>query len=372
MSVRLREPIVPAAQSSGRISSLDGLRALSIAVVVLGHYYLVDSGGVAALGVYLFFAISGFLIVRLMYAELARRGSIRLRAFYARRFWRLYPVLALYVAAAVVTSAAFDIATPAIEVASVFFYFNNYLANVLSLSGQEMVLPIGVFWSLAIEEHFYIFAPLVFLLTRGRPKPMLIFAAVAIVGPLLLRIAYVTLWPEIVDKLVTYKSSETRFDSIAVGVLLAVLCEMAGGQRVISRLASWPAALLTGAVVLACLLIKDQWFRETFRFTALSLGSAVLLSFVVFGNSPLLQRLANAPPVIWLGRISYSLYVWHIFVLFVAEQAGLGDTGVVLTTAKLFIALSLATLSYRLVETPVLDWARGRMGQEKPAAVVSQ
>lgn len=348
---RLTQEEIPA--SSGRIPGLDGLRALSIMIVLLGHFFLPNTGGVAALGVYVFFAISGFLITRLLFLEKKRKGGVSAKNFYIRRVLRLYPVLLFYLAFisgfAFLVGAQNDIS----EILAVLFYYVNYLLNFKELLGQEPTMQIGVLWSLAIEEHFYLIAPLFFIAVRGRLRPLLWFSAIACVAPLLLRILYVSVWPEIIGKLVTYRSSETRFDSIAVGVLLAVLCESAAREKIIRVLSSRTAFALAGLTVLGCVLVKDPLFKETIRFSLISLSCVPLICGIVFGERMgLFQKAANAPWVVWVGKLSYSLYIWHGFVVFFAKSLGIPETFPGFGLLGLALTFAFAALSYSFVETP--------------------
>ena len=345
----------------GRVPGLDGLRALSIAIVVAGHFFLSrHGGGFAAVGVYIFFVISGFIITRLMFLELKQHGSLRVGAFYRRRAIRLLPALVLYMLVMVLLATLFGAPAPLGEIGSVFFYYSNYLMTWDALHGTEHALPIGAFWSLSVEEHFYLLAPLVFVAVRGSVKSMLIFAVSACLVPLLIRMAYVACWPDIVDHLVTYRNSETRFDSIAFGVLLAVLCESRLREDTVRVLSSWAAALAGLVLIGASLMVGDTIFKETIRFSLLSLGCVPLVCAVVFGNRMgLVQRLANAPVVVWIGRLSYSIYVWHLGIAYVADHLGLARLGHGrLALLDLAASLVAALISYVAVEQPSIAASR--------------
>ena len=357
----------------GRVPGLDGLRALSIAIVVAGHFFLTrHGGGFAAVGVYLFFVISGFIITRLMFLELGQNGSLSVPAFYRRRAFRLLPGLIVYMTAMVILATLFGAPAPLVEIGSVFFYYSNYLMSWNALHGTQHALPIGAFWSLSVEEHFYVLAPLVFVAVRGRVKPMLIFAMAACLVPLAIRAAYVLCWPDIVDRLVTYRNSETRFDSIAFGVLLAVLCESRARVQTVRILSSGAAALAGLVLIGASLVVEDSIFRETIRFSLLSLGCVPLLCATVFGEGlgPL-QRLANAPIVVWIGRLSYSIYVWHLGIAYVVDHLGLARWGHArVALLDLGASLAVAALSYVAIEQPCIAVSRsgsGRVHRRIPA-----
>jgi peptidoglycan/LPS O-acetylase OafA/YrhL len=351
--------------TGGRVPGLDGLRAISILTVMCGHFFLGDRGGFAALGVYIFFVISGFLITRLMFAELSKTGRMNIANFYKRRILRLFPVLLVFMFAVSLVQIYKGGNIPISELGSVFLYYTNYLETYNSFTGHSLVLPIGAFWSLSVEEHFYLIMPLFFVIVGGRTKPMAWFAVLACVVPLIVRCAYVAVWPQIMYQLVTYRNSETRLDSIAFGVLVAVLCETRFGETVIRLLSSrW--ALMAGCALVASVFLPGQIFRETVRFSLISAGFVPLLCATVFGNDVRpLQFAMNTPVATWIGKLSYSLYIWHQGVHFFLELFKLPEmSGTETGLVRLFASFVCASASYYLVELPTLRWGRSvlRMG----------
>lgn len=340
--------------SPGRIPGLDGLRAFSIMIVISGHFLLKDEGGFAALGVYIFFAISGFLITRLLFLEKKKSGRADLLQFYVRRVLRLYPVLIVYIVVVSIVDHSRGIPTPPLEILSVFFYFVNYLITWNTIHGQALSMPIGVLWSLSVEEHFYLIMPLFFVAVSGRLRPMLYFSIAALVLPLVIRCSYLAIWPEIAHKLITYRNSETRFDSIAVGMLLAVICECKIGRRIVPLLASRPAFVIC-ILLFVTAAIPGSMFRETFRFTTLSIASGILLVAIVFSEDlPALQKIVNLPAIVWVGRISYSLYIWHGCLVFFLQPYANSLSPISYKLSLFVIVFGISSLSYYFVEQPAL------------------
>src|SRR5882672_5727931 len=139
------------------ISYLDGLRGYAILFVLLGHFYVVKLT-FAQLGVTLFFFISGFLITKLLIAEYGKHQTIILKAFYLRRFFRLYPALIFMVVAycVVVVSSGYTIITQDI-LSGLFYYTNYYLVYVKPAFPDPKYLFVSpILWSLSVEEHFYL------------------------------------------------------------------------------------------------------------------------------------------------------------------------------------------------------------------------
>jgi len=348
-----------------RVPSLDGLRAVSILLVMLSHY--VDSrlfpGG---LGVLVFFVVSGFLIARLMLAEAKATGRVGFRNFYLRRFFRLYPVIIVYTAAVVLFCAVFRRPLDWYEPASALLYFANYLYAWSSTAGHAGAtqMPFGIFWSLSIEEHFYLFFPVLFAFVRGRALVACLTAVCA--ACLALRIALAHLHPELLGTHVFYYS-DLRLDSIAFGVLLAVFCETSQDRRLVAALESPAAVAMALAAIFLCLVIRNDWFRETLRYTILAASVAALLAAVVFSpRYRIAQTVLNWPFVRWIGVLSYSLYVWHTFLpglLHTLAPKLPRDAG---PPAAFALSLGVACLSYYGIERPAAA-LRHRFGSRTAA-----
>lgn len=358
----------PISATKGHIQGLNGLRCLSIMIVIVGHFFLGEYSGISSLGVYIFFVISGFLITRLLLAEAKETGDVKIGAFYYRRFLRLFPVLIVYMLVVVIFARMHAIPTPPIEIASVFLYFVNYLKSYYELAGTQHVLPIGVLWSLSVEEHFYLIAPLFIAFVRASPGKVLAFSVAMIVLPLAIRIGYVIAWPDWSNTNRIYMASETRFDSIAYGVFLAALCELRPDGR-LRRAISSPYALMTGVALLALsTVIRDDFFRDTLRYSMRSIGALLIVAPLVFSSRlGWLQDIANSAPADWVGRLSYSLYIWHGAAWFFLSNVGMTKT-VLTSFAELGVTFILAVASYYLIEMPVLRW-RNRVSIRRKDAV---
>jgi peptidoglycan/LPS O-acetylase OafA/YrhL len=296
----------------GHVPSLDGLRAVSVALVVFGHLvndHLFPGG----LGVLIFFVISGFLITRLMIIEFRKAGTVNLRKFYERRMLRLYPAVATFAVVAsigylIFARSKFNVWEPL----SALFYFANYFYNIRELYGPPTTMPFSQFWSLSIEEHYYAFFPIILLWSRAAPKRLIVVALIACASSLLLRLGYAIAWPDLLDKHLAYSHTETRIDSIAAGVLIAAAAETIRGREILRWLTS-PIPVVTAALTtLFCLLFRDPFFRETIRYTLLNAATATIICAVVFSDRYRPANwLLNSALFVWIGELSYSLYVWH-------------------------------------------------------------
>lgn len=369
--LHLREPEWAAAP--GRVPSLDGLRGVSIALVLLGHILLpAPFLGISALGLKLCFFLSGFLITRLLLAEWKARGAISLAGFYQRRMLRLYPVIGVYLGVVTAVTLAKGLPVAPIELAAVFFYFVNYLGIHHLHSGGTMSLPIEMLWSLSVEEHFYLIAPLALVLLRARPQAVLALAAGVCGLSLALRLIHAQLDPGIVDTLELYWRSETRFDSIAYGVALAALPEWPAGRAALRRLATPGAFALGLLLLLGTYAVRDPAFQNTWRFTIQGLALMPVVASLVFVRTVApAQALLNRQPLVWLGQLSYSLYVWHGGITLLFGRWLDAVPPAVMPTLKLGLAFALACASYYAVERPVLRWRDRRVRRRRAAPGLS-
>lgn len=342
------------------VPSLDGLRAASITIVLAGHMILPAAlVGVSALGLTIFFFISGFLITRLMFAELRETGGLSLPNFFIRRVLRLYPVLVVYMLCVIVVMIAKGQRPPPIEALSVSFYFYNFLLAHNELLNIDTIMPIGVLWSLSVEEQFYLFAPVTLVFLRFSPISMLRVALAVCVASLTLRYLYVVLWPGIENTLWIYRHSETRADSIAFGVVLATLCEWEGGRRLIKALSTRPAFATSVLVLLATYAVRDNYFQNTIRFTIQSVALVPIVCGVVFAQPfPWINRGLNLASVRWVGRLSYSLYIWHGGTTFFFGSIFSRMPAPLAVIVDLVVTFLMAVASYYIVERPALRWRR--------------
>jgi len=325
-------------QAMKYIPILDGLRAVAILIVLVSH--VVTPWVPGGFGVTLFFFISGFIITRMMLAE--PHNGVAMAQFYVRRMFRLYPALLLLLLTACGLALWMGSAIPRSDVLAVLLYFANYHEfHPLPAANSPLVIT----WSLAVEEHFYMVYPALMMLAGRRLLNVLL---VVIVLTLAWR-GYLVFELN-VDHYRTYLSTDTRIDSIAWGCLLAVLAGSKGGG--LERLRKMPLFYLGGALVLATFVIRSEAFRETLRYSLQGLGLfMVLCELVVFQTGPnLVRQFLESPPMRWIGRISYSLYLFHFLILTTFDN--LGWTSPWARVAVLTMSFVVAELSCRLVETP--------------------
>jgi peptidoglycan/LPS O-acetylase OafA/YrhL len=314
-----------------RIPSLDGLRAIAISLVVVGH--MAHSGHAplffsqyANLGVRIFFVISGYLITTILLVEHSRTATISLRDFYIRRAYRIFPAAMCFILAAVLF---YWHALRWYDIGAALFYLVNF----------DLARPwiIGHLWSLSIEEQFYFLWPSV--LRKWYRHRMLILWVVILAAPIFRTVCFFFKAAE-----GGYGNLLTVGDNLATGCLVALL-----GPRLPDI--PWKAVvLMLAAVVLFPLYAAYTPLRTAFMLFILS----PILHFSIGGilvhvvQHP--YRLLNLAPVVWLGNISYSLYLWQQPFFDPSSSSRYGVLG----------AVALACASYYLIEKPMLR-ARDRV-----------
>jgi peptidoglycan/LPS O-acetylase OafA/YrhL len=337
------------------IPSLDGIRALSFLLVFVSHCGLEDvvPGG---LGVTAFFFLSGYLITTLMRTEYERNGRVSLKHFWLRRSLRILPPFYLVLAFAYALpalSGSFSVATAQALLAQTLHVTNFYIINH-GYTGFPEHTGTGVYWSLAIEEHFYLVFPFLYIYLRRyglSPARQATVLALLCAAALVWRLTLVLGFDAPSTR--TYMGSDTRLDSILFGALLAiganpVLDARRGDENVWARLLV-PVAL---AVLLASLLIRQEAFRETARYTLQGLAFLILFSAAIrFPQWPIFEWL-NSRPLVFIGTLSYSLYLVHLCVLFIVHDLLHVDSLLLRGVLSLAISLAVSWLIYKFVEKP--------------------
>lgn len=355
------EPISPKANSS-YIPCFDGLRCLSIVLVMISHLYEFPSETWARsipgrFGVTVFFFISGTLITRLLMAEYEKRGKIALSAFYIRRFIRLSPGLLAMVA---ITGAIFSLMgreVPLADACASLFYYQNYYWYFCDVTNRTAAMDIwGPTWSLAIEEHFYLMFPTLLLLIGPAKSRAISILAILCVIPVFLRIFYWQVLPS--PEVYVRVATECRLDAILTGCVLAVLAHhvsMDSLKRYIGY--SWQfwgcLVLLVGA-----LLIRQPLFKDVLRNSIEQILLLVMIFQLIYtSNHQWVKQLLELPVMRYVGRISYSLYLWHLFC-FDMVQSFLPVNVHLQIAAAFILSFVVGSASYFLIEMPLVKLRR--------------
>ena len=344
---------------------IQGLRAIAVLTVIASHASVPFVPG-GFVGVDVFFVISGFLISQLLFREVERSGRVSIPGFYARRARRILPAATLVTVATVAASAIWLSAIDLVEVVkdslwAVFFAANIHFAAVGTdyFAAEEPPSPLQHYWSLSVEEQFYLVWPallLVLVLVAGRralPKRL-------VLGVLLLVTVASFVWSVVStssDPLAAYFSTPARAWELGLGALTALVATSVAG-----RLSGPVRGLVCGAglllIAVACVSYGDDTAFPGSAAAVPVVGSALVLLAGAGGSAesgaaqPLPVRALGVLPMRVVGDWSYSLYLWHWPVLIIAERrldAGLGFWRTALCVAVIFV---LSALTFRYVETP--------------------
>jgi peptidoglycan/LPS O-acetylase OafA/YrhL len=362
---RRRERPSPIRRSLGRYvehgfrPEVEGLRALAVGAVIVFHARLFPLPG-GFVGVDVFFVVSGFLITRLLLGELARSGRLSLAAFWARRARRL---LAAATLAVVVTAFGTHVLLPPLTQRSVVtdvaaaatFSSNLVFADRLgSYFGAQLGLstpsPLLHFWSLAVEEQFYLCWPLLLVALTRRPRQYrrLLLLTVGTAGVLGFALAA---WMTPRAPAWAFFLLPTRMGELLAGALLAAIGTQVRAVAPIVRAGlGW-----AGLAVLAVVFVN---FDETMSWpgTAVLVPVLATMAVIVSGSARRVPwtptRALSGRGLQWTGRHSYALYLWHWPVLVLAD-ARWGPLSWIERLVAVAFAVGLSALSLRLVEDPV-------------------
>jgi peptidoglycan/LPS O-acetylase OafA/YrhL len=328
-----------------RIPSLDGARAIAVTLVFTWHLlahadlpliWRVDYGN---LGVRVFFIISGFLITSLLLAERERTGKISISNFYVRRVFRIFPAYYVFLLVMAVLLPTGRLVLHKVDFLPSAAFFSDY---------ETPHDALGHTWSLAVEEQFYLLWPGVIVLL-GLRRAFYVCVALLVIAPTFRMLVDLSLWPE-----KPMRGFECVADALACGCILACVREKLWNNRFYQRLVSSP---YVGLIPLATLLfmalvaLRARILYDTIGIAMLNFGLVLMLDrYMRFPDSTRTGRWLNWAPVVWIGTISYSLYLW---------QEPLATTTrhlpVIVTVLG---ALALATASRYFIELPFLALRR--------------
>jgi peptidoglycan/LPS O-acetylase OafA/YrhL len=343
--------------TGARVLGFDGLRGVAILLVIVSHFFgeTLDATGllrtlttpVSGLGVELFFVLSGFLITSIIVKERLRSGSIDLKKFYIRRTLRIWPAFYTFIATVAILAATGVIAVTPWELLAAGLFIWDYAPNVQTLALTHT-------WSIAIEEQFYLIWPALVILLK--PARALWFCLAGLLLVPVLRVA-TYLASDQQTRGSIWQMLHARADSLLMGCLLALI--LALHPSIWTRLQSAVSKFRLVVVAIPVLfasgllssLIGGVW-QLTIGYSIENVALAILV-IAVMTEGHRLSKLMSWRPLVWVGTISFSLYLW--------QQLFLVPTGsgfVLPPLVALLASFAAATLSYVAIEKPVLRFKK--------------
>ena len=351
----------PIGASSAYLPGLDGLRAVAVLAVLAYHFGAPWLPG-GLLGVGVFFTLSGFLITSLLLGAGAGQGRLDLTDFWVRRARRLLPALILVLAAVLAATALVspeDLARELGATLAAMLYVSNWVDIVQGDSYFDRFAapaPLDHLWSLAVEEQFYVFWPLLLVailaLVRGNRTAAAVITAVLAAGSFALMWALAT--PGF-DNTRAYEGTDTRAGGLLIGAVLALLW----ARRRIDDGAPAPRILtplgLVGLGVIAWLTaVMDDYSIALYRwgFLVLSLATLAVVAAVAHPATAM-SRILGFAPLRWIGERSYGIYLWHLPVIVLLPDGFLEAQPLGRGAVALGLTVAVAALSWTLVEDPI-------------------
>lgn len=341
----------------GRQPALDGIRGGAVLLVMLDHTGALGWGWV---GVDVFFALSGFLITTLLFEERERNGRISLSAFYKRRARRLLPALFLLLAFVTIAQTRFGVFPSSWplwqQLAATLLYVNNWVMA----TGRSPLGPLTLTWSLAQEEQFYLFWPVLLCVLwwlRARPVVVLAFLTAVIAA----MYCYLPHFSFDADPN-NYYNLVDRFAELLVGCAAALLRR----YRIVHLLLRWSAPALVFVFAIG-------WFPALTgyplrpRLIGAVIAAALLVLHAVTGPRSLLSRVLSLPPLRYIGKISYGLYLYHMAILLLLVEALPKSSWEIRTAIVLPISFIVAGASWKFIESRFLVTGVPAIPPIKPA-----
>lgn len=399
----------PTRPKSRYIPALDGLRTLAVVAVVLYHLNLTWAQG-GLLGVTIFFVLSGYLITRLLINEIAKTGRIDLKSFWIRRIRRLFPAVVTVVVVTCALCTVFNhvmLTKMRPDILPSLLFFNNWwqiMQDVSYFNALGDPSPLTHFWSLAIEEQFYLIWPPLLLamvsVHMSKPNTRRVVLGLAAVSA----VAMMVLYNPATDPSRVYYGTDTRVFSLLLGAWMAFIPDrdlaparlvrhlgldrLAGAGKhdksksdtaeaattkpsKLARFWSSPASIdlmgVVGLVGLAAMVALTNGYTA-FQYRGGTLLCSILTLMVIAAcvqPQGMVARALAAEPLVWIGKRSYSIYLWHYpLLLLMNPVANINDTPWWQYILQVLLVVAVAECSYRFIETPFRKGAFGRTVSE--------
>lgn len=361
------KPALKSKNQSRYLPSIDGLRALAVLAVLAYHLGLPFAKG-GLVGVTVFFVISGYLITGILYSELAERHTIDIVRFWIRRFRRLFPAIVLVISITALISwhcneaLLYKLKT---ELIPALFWFTNWFYIFREQSYFDAIAspsPVMHFWSLSIEEQFYLIWPLVLMVLYHLGAKRSTFRKICLTLSIVSALAMLLMYNPNADPSRVYYGTDTRAFSLLIGAYLAFRwpaynkifeldCDMMSLKKQTIITIAGIASLL-GILILAVRSpgTSPFWYRG--GLVLASVFSAILIASITLPASPL-TKLFSTRPLVWIGTRSYGIYLWHYPLLLLMNPTQSETMNIIKVIAETGVIFAVSELSFRFVENPI-------------------
>ncbi|MFI8565517.1 acyltransferase family protein [Rhodococcus sp. NPDC078407] len=340
-------------------ADIQGLRMVAVLLVIVDHLFGWPRGGF--IGVDVFFVVSGFLITGLLLREYDKTGTISFAGFYRRRVRRIVPIATLVLVLTTVTGALVYASSRAasigLDAVWAFFFASNWRFAIQGtdyFNADAAISPLQHYWSLSVEEQFYFVWPALMLAIgvvvtrRSWPIDVKRILSAAVMGLIVVTSFVWAMYETATDQSWAYFSTFTRVWELGVGALLAI---GAGWVSRLPRVARAPLAWLgLGFIAVGAVVISESGSFPAPSAALPVLGAALVIAAGIGGTTPFIAPLTHKVSV-YLGDISYSLYLWH-WPLIVILGSLMDANGYYYVTV-VFATFGLSVASYHFVEDPI-------------------
>ena len=325
---------------------LDGIRGFAVLAVLACHLSLPYAAS-GALGVDIFFTLSGFLITSILSEEWCKFGKIRPDFFYIRRILRLYPALFLMVGCVSLISPAKT------YIISSLTYSTNW---IMALNLAPLNLELGHTWTLAIEEQYYLLWPpiLILILRTLQPRKAVIIPVLLAMLSVLVR---VTLWTQYGDFWRINAGLDAHADGLLLGSALGLIYtfDLFPSSQRVKIFSVLIFTFLCGILMYTTVIqIVSQEFLANIGVPLVEITILLLIILTVIQPVSTLVNLFEFKPLVWVGTISYGLYLWQVPVLVLFDIENLGIPVSLSIPIKVVLIFAVTILSYRYIERPIL------------------
>ncbi|GAB4016647.1 hypothetical protein GCM10028808_45750 [Spirosoma migulaei] len=333
--------------------SLDGLRAIAVMIVLFAHANIyIKSGGV---GVDIFFVLSGFLITGLLSNEMLLHNSINFKNFYAKRFLRLSPCLIIVCLAYSAWHLLKQNTFPLKEIIIALTYTGNYARAIYSINLHGL----NHVWSLACEEQFYLIWPIVILVLETYIKSLKQKAILLLMLSFGIAIYRFSLVGHVSAARI-YFALDTHMDGLILGSFLSyhikIIQNMKKVPSIYGKILSYllvPSSILT----LLLLILFLNWpspLMGKYGFFVAAVASSIIITDLVIGKFSILKVVLEHKILVYIGKISYGLYLWHAILYYIIDLTLVQSKGIVKVPIKLTLSIVVASISYYYFEVRFL------------------